>query len=436
MRLIDEQTLQALEGSRPADTVTAWAWRAGSLVVPEPLQIIDWSAQDAAGDSVNVGQQLSFTVADPDGTLGAWRLDDPLGVAGTELRVIYNVGGAGAVNYGKFRVTGNEPYEVTTSYVVDEYGYIEPDGDLPPHKRRKYVTKAYVKLDVVDLTGRANLDKLEAPQSPGEGATAISEFRRLTQRHFPVVVDPGVVDASVSTLLVFDKGERMNHCQDLASRLGARYRMGGDGECHIYPRNTDPVWTIEPGKSLVKVTRKQSSDGLYNRWVVEGKDAGNEGAPIRGVASITSGPLRYDGPHGRVQFFYSSEMITNQADADNYARKLRDEFLQSLAVELSIETIPWPQGQAGDRVVVGCPVAAGHVAYFTGEVTSIRRGGNPVPDGTSLKVQCSLAEVIEGLSRTDWAQHLTGEIPELTWDRMPGTWGSLPDMPWNTIGRS
>lgn len=435
MRLVDDQILQALEGSRPADTLSVWAWRDGSLVVPEPLQILDWKARDAAGDSVKVGQQLTFTIADPDGTLGAWRLDDPLGVAGTELRVIYNVGGAGSINFGKFRVTGNEPFEVTESYVIDEYGYIEPDSDLPPHKRRVYVTKAYVRLDVVDLTGPADTDRLEAPQSPGEDATAISEFRRLTQRHFPVVVDPGVTDTPVSRLLVFDRGERMEHCQDLLSRIGARYRMGGDGECHIYPRATAPVWTIEPGRSLVSVSRKQTSAGLYNRWVVEGKDAANEGAPVFGAASITSGPLRYDGPHGRVQFFYSSEMITNQADADAYARELRDKFLQSLAVELSIDTVPWPQGQAGDRVLVGCPVAAGHIAYFEGEVTDIDRGGNPVPDGTRLKVQCSYADVLAGLSRAEWSKHLTGQLPPLTWDRIPGTWGTLPPMTWDTIGR-
>jgi len=55
------------------------------------------------GDNVKVGQRISLTVADPDGVLGAWRFDDPLGVGGTKLQVIYNVGGSGAVNYGWFR---------------------------------------------------------------------------------------------------------------------------------------------------------------------------------------------------------------------------------------------------------------------------------------------------------------------------------------------
>lgn len=85
MRPIDEATRTALDGSRPADTFIVWAWRGGSLAVPEPLQIINWSADDAAGDSVRIAQQLSLTIADPDGTLGAWRFDDPLSVAGTQL---------------------------------------------------------------------------------------------------------------------------------------------------------------------------------------------------------------------------------------------------------------------------------------------------------------------------------------------------------------
>jgi hypothetical protein len=432
VRLIDAGSLVALGGSRPADSLTVWAWRGGSLVVPDPLDVISWSADDDAGESVKVGQKLSLTVADPDGSLGAWRFDDPLSVAGTELQVIYRVGGAGAVNFGWFRVIGNEPSTAVDSRLVSEYGLDVPDSLTEPHKRRKYVTTGVVKLEAVDRTFSVDRDKLEAPQSPqGGNATVLSEIVRLTDGHFPVVVDVGVVDTPVPSKLVFDR-ERLEAVQDLATRVNARYRMGGDGECHIYPVLGSTVLRIEPENSLVSVARKQSIDGLYNKWIVEGKDSGN-GAPVRGSAFIESGPLWWGGPHGKAAAFYSSEMITDQQQALNYALVLRDQFLASLAVELSVETIPRPELQAGDRVEVGCPVAAGHVAYFPGTITSIRRSGTTVPAGTSMTVTCSYSDVLNALGRTEWAGDLKRTMPGLTWDRMPGSWGTLPALTWNNL---
>jgi len=431
VRLIDEATLQALEGSRPADSLVVWAWRDGSLLVGEPLQVVDWSAQDEAGDSVKVGQRLSLTVADPDGTLGAWRFDDPLSAAGTRLQVVYRVGGAGAVNFGWFRVTSNEPEEVVDSRVINEYGLMVPDGVEAPHERRVYVTSGRVRLEAVDLTYGVDQDRFESPQSPAPHSTVLGEFARLTAEHFPVVVDPGVTDRGISSKTVWDR-ERLEACQDMLALVSARYRMGGDGECHVYPLVSEPVLTVEPGASLVSVSRKQSVDGLYNRWVVEGKDK-DSGQPVRAEVQISAGPLRWGGPHGRVPFFYSSEMVDSYDSAAAYARQLRADFLAGLAVELSVEVPPRPELQAGDRVRVGCPVGGGHVAYFPGAISSIRRSGSTVPGGTSLTVSCSYADVSAALGRTDWAVNLTGEMPELTWDRMPGNWGSLPALEWDEL---
>lgn len=431
MRLIDEATLRALEGSRPADTFTVWAWRGGSLVLPEPLDVISWSGQDGASESVKVAQQMSLTVADPTGALGSWRFDDPLGVGGTELQFIYRVGGAGAVNFGRFRITANDPDEVVEWRTIDEYGYDQPDGMLGPHKRMVPVVRAVVKLEAVDLTYNADRDKLEGPESPGPDATVLGEFARLMGDHFPVVVDDGVTDMPVSRLLVFDR-ERLEAGQDLLKRVVARYRMGGDGECHVYPLRTDPVWRVEPGNCLVSVARKQSIDGLFNRWVVEGKDAVT-GAPVRAVVSIDTGPLRFGGDHGQAQTFYTSEMITSYAQAVDYGRELRDQFLSSLAIELKVETSPRPELQAGDRIDVGYPVPARHVAYFLGTITGIDRTGTNVPGGTTLTVSCSYTDVIKALTRTEWAEHITGGTPELTWDRMPGNWGTLPAITWTDL---
>jgi hypothetical protein len=200
----------------------------------------------------------------------------------------------------------------------------------------------------------------------------------------------------------------------------------------VYMPGGEPVLRIEPDAGLVSVQRKQSSSGLYNRWVVEGKEAA-DGSKITAGVSLDSGPLRYDGPHGRVPFFYSSTMIETWEQAHAYAVRLRDEFLASLAVELEVSTVPRPELQAGDRIEVGCPISAGHVVYFPGTITSISRGGDMVPRETRVRVACAYGDVDYALTTTPWAEYLTDQLPPLTWDRMPATWGTLPEITWNEI---
>ena len=433
MRNIDPATLRALQGSRPADKMVAWVWRGGRMLLPGPLEIINWTARDNAGESSKVAQQLSFQIADPDGKLGAWRLDDPLGVSGSRLHVSYLVGGAGMVNFGRFRITDNQPDEVVETRVVDEFGYIEPDGSLEPHKRRKYIIRSTVRLEAVDLTLEADNNKFDAPQSPPgyPAPTVKGEVVRLLGEHFPVAFDLNVPDTPVSTMTIYES-ERLEAAQDLLALVGARYRMDGDGIFRAYIPGGAPVARIEPTAGLVQVMRKQSITGLYNRWVVEGKEA-EDGSKLVAAVTLDSGPLAYGGTHGKVTYRASSSMIETWEQAYAYAQRLRAEFLASLAVELQVSTVPLPHLQGGDRVEIGCPLVEGYVVYMPGTITAIERQGSTVPGETKLTVTCSYADVDRALSTTPWAQYLTTEKPELTWNRMPATWGNTPDVTWDSL---
>lgn len=432
MLLIDDESRAALDGSRPADTLTAWAWYDGNLAWPDPLDINAWSISDSSGDANKVQRQVSLTVADPDGRLSPWLFDDPLGVGGVELQVIYRVGGAGAINVGWFRIVENAPEESFIVRTIPEYGLVQPDSPTNPHERKVMVPSgAVVQVTAVDRTANVDRDKLLAPESP-RTATVISEVRRLVGDYMPVVLDPGVTDRSVARTLVYEK-ERLEAVQDLLAVIKARYRTGGDGELRVYPKAPGaPVWRVEPGAGLVNTRRKQTLDGLYNVWVVTGKDGGN-GRPVSGTVYLTAGPLRVDGPHGRMVYEYSSEMISTYGDAIDYGETLRDQQARTLAVELEVLTIPRPEIQAGDRIEVGCPLAAGHVAYLPGEVTDVRAGGSPVPGPTQFTVSCAYNDVLAALSRNEWTQHLTHEKPELTWDRMPTNWGTAPEINWDEL---
>lgn len=431
MFLIDDESRAALDGSRPSDELVVWAWFDGALAWPDPLQVVSWSRSGSAESSSKVQQQVKLTIADPSGELSPWRFDDVLGVAGTLLQVMYKVGGAGVLNTGWFRVEDNAPDESFTRYTIPEYGLVVPDSPVRPHERDRYVSSgSVVEVDAVDLTVFMDRDQIVVPESPqGTSPTILSEVRRLVKGYFPVAVADGVVDRAVSKQLILDGG-RLEAVQDLLARINARYRMTGEGVMEIYPMAPGPiVWRVEPMAGLVKVGRSQSVDGLKNVWLVTGKED-SLGRPIRAVASITSGPLRDGGPHGRVTETYSSEMITNYSQAIQYAETLKTRQMQSLAVKLSVETIPRPDLQSGDWIEVGCPVMAGHVAYFPGEIISISSSGSPIPGPTTMTVSCSYADVISALDRTEWAENLTREKPDLTWDRMPTQWGKTPAIPW------
>jgi hypothetical protein len=375
---------------------------------------------------------LSLKVADPDGGLSPWLFHDPLGVGGVVLQVIYRVGGAESLNLGWFRVEGNKPSGSAVAYTIPEYGYIEADSPRAPHERLVMVPGGgMVDVSAVDLTSNVDRDKLITPESP-KTTTVLAEVARLIGDYFPVVVESGVTDQPVAKTLVFEK-ERLEAVQDLLSSINARYRMGGDGEMRVYPITPGPVvWRVEPTAGLVEVSREQSVDGLYNVWVVTGKEDGT-GRPVSAVATIKSGPLRVDGPHGRVPYFYESEQITSQSGAQKYAETLRDRQETAYAVELTVVTAPRPEIEAGDRIEVGCPVKEGHIMYLPGEVLSVSAGGSPLPGPTTFKVSCSYKDIFDAQGRTDWAQNITRVKPELTWDRMPTSWGTTPDLTWNNL---
>lgn len=437
MFLIDDESRAALDGSRPADEVVVWAWFDGALAWPEPLQVVSWSRSGSAESSSKVQQQVKFTIADPSVELSPWRLDDVLGVAGTLLQVMYKVGGAGVLNVGWFRVEGNAPDEMFTRRRVAEYGLVVPDSPVAPHERDLWVSSgSVVDVDAVDLTIFVDRDKFLAPESPrGTSPTIVSEIRRLVGDYFPVVVHPDVVDRAVAKTLVYER-ERLEAVQDLAGRIDARYRMNGDGALEVYPKAPGPVvWRVEPNDGLVEAKRSQSVDGLYNLWQVSGKEDAS-GSAVTGSVSITSGPLRVraDGQgHGRVPYEYSSEMITTRVQAVAYAETLRLQQARSMAIELTVTTVPHPELQAGDRIEVGCPVIEGHIVYLPGEIISISSSGSPIPGPTSMTVSCAYSDVMAALSRTDWADNLTREKPDLTWDRMPSSWGKAPAMSWNDL---
>jgi hypothetical protein len=409
MRQIDSNTLNALAGSRAGDQVVAYVWYAGSLAYPDPLPVTSWGF---SWDITRQVQRFDCVVADPDGKLTPWLLEDPLGVGGSRLQVRWDVGAAGSVNMGWYRIAGSVPEERWHSYIITESGRVNPDSPIPPDKKLVMVTGgATISLSAYDFALIAKKDELLAPESPPAGATIVSEIKRLMRDIAPVSTAAGVVDRAVSPSLVYEK-DRLDAVQDLCNRISCDYRMNGDGQMEVYPlAQQAPVAVLRGGPEgmLVKVDRAQDMEGLYNRFVVDGtrKVTGPDGStldiPVRGLAEITAGPLSVNGPHGRVPKAYSSRMITSQQDADDYALEMMQTQIAGLTVDLKVIALPLPHLQQGDWVQVGNPVVNGQEATLTGRVKAMDlRSNGTAPDRMTLTVQCSYADVqavIGGIDR-------------------------------------
>lgn len=400
MRVIDDNTLNALKGSRAGDKLTVYAWYNGRLSYPDPLPIAKWDMDWDIGRQL---QKFSCTVADKEGELAPWLLEDPLGVGGGLLQVRYDVGGAGTINMGWYRIAGSAPSERWHSYLIDSKGYVNADSPIPTGKELVYVSGgATIAVTAYDLALNAKNDRLLAPESPpagGAAPTVVSEIQRLMRDTAPVVTVTGVSDRTVSRNIVYER-ERLDAVQDLAKRIFCDYRMNGDGQMEIYPVTQQaPVAVLQGGPEglLVKVDRSQSIDGLYNRAVVDGLDDSDpaHSIPIRSVAQIDSGPLSVYGPHGRIPEFYSSNMISSQTDADNYAETMIATQLSGLTVDLRVTALPLPYLQQGDWVRVGNPVVNGKPVDLVGKVKTmnLQQGDGLAAGPMELTVQCSYWQV-------------------------------------------
>lgn len=385
MRAMSEEARSILAGSRSGDGLRVVAWYDGRVVGPEGgLPRSDWTL---SWSDKQVQGQIGLTVNDPDGTLAPWAVDDPLGVAGTRLQVIYTLPQGYFVDIGWFRLASNDPAESWRVYQVGQ----DEDGDV-----LQYVSAgARIPITGEDLTRLAVRDRLLAPENPPSGATVLSEVRRLLRDIMPVKVAAGVVDSPVSSSVIYER-ERMDAVEDLLAEIGCGHRMSGDGQLEVYPlAATEPVWDVVggPGGVLINVQRSQTIDGLYNAWVVEGK--ADDGRQLIGRAFEDGGPLRWDGPHGHDPYFQASTgLLKTQTSVDKAARTLRENQRSTRSVDLTVTCLPHPGLQIGDWVRVANPVIAGRPVPLVGRTTGIQmRGSEGGVSPMSLTVACRYEDV-------------------------------------------
>lgn len=447
MRLIDDNTAAALTGSRSGDELIAWVWYDGALALTEPLPVSDWSISWDGDARQKVQGSLSLTVKDPDGTLAPWLFNDPLGVGGSRIQVIYRVGGAEDVQVGWYRIDSNSSEESWNFRVIREDHYEEPDSLLPTNYR--YLaspTGASVSLSAKDLTAELESDRFLAPEQPvGVSPTVQSEVERLIGGTLPIMYG-NFPDANVPKDVVWED-DRLEAVMDLLEIVGASFRMTGEGELEIYQKTRTPVAVLAGGDDglAINVFRSMNLDGLYNIGVVSSSYKNKQNidgqvqevdVPIYGYYEIPTGPLRAGGPFGRRVIKAGNPLMNSQTKVDKAARTMVLDRLSAQRVDLEVTCLPNPALQIGDTVTVVSPIVDGRLVPLAGEVVKASLSGGATMNPMALTVSCLLSDVVSALKGISIGENLTGQPdaqtwgsvnPLRTWEQMNQSWDKLED---------
>lgn len=376
MRTLSAGMLDALMGSVPDARLTVAAWYDGTLR-ESSLPVSTWDVRWDGGDNTLVQGKASLTVTDPTGRLAPWGFDEPLSVAGSRLLLTFRCG-IEAVDLGWFTVSDNKPTE-QWRIVGPTLQWVSGGASIP------------VQAD--DLTLLVSDSGFIAPEAPPADATVVSEIRRLMTGICPVTIAAGVTDKPVPASIVYKDDERLAAVQDLARSVNARYRMTGSGSLEIYPlAKTAPVWTIQGGDggALVSLNRRQSRADLINGVVSTSNDPSLE---IRALATIPTGPLRWDGPLGR-KIARHNAIATTPSGVQKDAQTYLDNTATLKTVSLTVMCKPHPGIQLGDWVRVAQPTINGAAYPLDGIVTAVQLKGSAAGvEPMQLTVQCAVEDV-------------------------------------------
>ncbi|WP_030962680.1 DUF5047 domain-containing protein [Streptomyces sp. NRRL S-378] len=279
-------------------------------------------------------RSLSLTVGDL--SLLPWDATDPLAVYGQELVVKRGIAYAGStewVRLGTFRID-------------------EPAGN--------------VRSGPISLTGKSaevaiQDDRFMQPTSSAGYFTCMDVITFLIQETIPGAV---VINATgdlrdplcpVATWNV--QADRWDAVTSVARAMNAE--IACDAFNHFVvtdtpnPLTNPVVWDIADGEggTLMSAARAMSRTAVYNAVVVSGENAASNSSPVSAVAydDDPASPTRWGGPFGRVPRYYSSALLTTEAECLAAAESM---LFDATApnIQVSVTAAPNPALEPGDCI--------------------------------------------------------------------------------------
>lgn len=369
--------IEALMGSASGVKLKCSAWYNGRSVVDD-LAVPRWSMKWTDGPQTLMQGQASFTFHDDIGKLAPWGWDEPLAPGGAFVQTRFVVGDD-SVELGRWLISKSKPEEMWRL--------------AGPAESPQWVSGgATIPVEATEFTTFADEYVFLAPESPPNGATVISEVKRLLAGVVDVFVDPAIVDVSVPSSMTYSDN-RLATVYDLVDKVG-KYRMTGDGRLWIYPYKTTGTPTVVlrsgPGGALVAVKRELDRTLQYN--AVKSTSVSTT-AGITATAKITDGPLKWGPPFGYKPLRHTAVADTQagvQADADTIlAQRATDN-----TTTLEVYCTPDPRVMIGDLVQVANPMINGNEYPLVGRVKLVELSGSSAGlDQMHLSVVCNSTDV-------------------------------------------
>lgn len=241
-----------------------------------------------------------------------------------------------------------------------------------------------IDLTLKDLFAGVQRDRFDNPGTAPDLSSVWKEYQRLVA----LPITRTVTDAPIPTSVAYQE-DKLQACYDLATVLDATAYMTPDGTASMrpnaWPAPVDVLNSkdIDPeGGTLVDIVPRLSNDNVYNAVVVRGTSS--DGTTIvLASREVTDGPLRVRnpdgslGPYRRVPYYYQSQYITTQAQAQAYADQMlpRVSKLRSLTYDL-VELFN-PLREVGDVLTVNRLGES-----FTCRITAITRDSGPTQNLT------------------------------------------------------
>ncbi|WIB25808.1 hypothetical protein [Curtobacterium sp. MCSS17_015] len=337
--------------------------RLSNVPITEPKFVDDGSALVQSTGSCTVVWTPDFAES-----LSPQAADDTLAPFGSELSV------AVIISAGTF----TERIQMGW-YRIDDVP--NADDQFVEHAGHRIVVGSRVELTLQDRFRRVQKDRFDVPGSPPSRTSVLNEAQRISG----LQIVREVPDATIPRGFAYEE-ERLDPLYDLLEFADAVPYMRPDGSMGQRPIDWGaPVDVVTDGNdgSLVSLKRAMSSSTVYNRIAVR-SSATDGGAQILASAEITSGPLRArnsDGspsPYGRVTYYYSSDLITNRAQAKQYATQNLPRVSSLRVTERPMTELFNPLRQVGDVLTIRSSLEP----EFQGRVKTINRNDGATQDVT------------------------------------------------------
>lgn len=340
MRVVSQDFLDALPGSHPP-VVRCDVWRAGQLL-GQDLPVSGGSVTVTAGQAVR--SSVSVDITDPDGQWVPRSSSDALAPFGSELHIR-----AGIRLGNRVELVSLGWFPIMTVDVIEDYAeYVRPAEPGRVYRVQRGATTPLNAVDRATVVQASRFLTVTQPTQP----TVLSEIGYLLSGVAPWQ-PPNIPDMGITPSSVTYQDDRLGAVQALADLMGMDFIFDGDGFGALITQGfSTPVWDITTGPGGVQSAMSKSlkRDGIYNAVVFRG--TADDSLPVQGIAVIADGPLRWDGPLGRVPFFASSPLLSAQSSVDQAAVTRLSTLRAKQSQEISVTCICNYALEVGDTVTL------------------------------------------------------------------------------------